>query len=355
MIPFCKNISVPVIFCCATDSKLSVYIYDIQTKLFNQALSLPGHTDWIRSIDVITYIPDSSDSPELGFKDGDLIIATAAQDKYIRLWKISDVTNTTPSESTSSQKTPNEETQSGELTQELLDSILNDDIKISTVQLSTKVHKLTLNTTPTTSLTSYPFVHLPANLQNPELKKTYSQPLKLVSSSADKQLMIWSPALDGVWTTIHRAGEIGGATHGFQGALLLTHPSDSALWVVGYGYTGALNFWRTERSRLVQMVGLSGHSGSVEAIEWAPGGGYVVSVGLDQTVRAWARWRRRGGKVYSWHEIGRPQVHGYDVHCVAFIDRGSDEKVVRAFEAPRTFVKSLENLTGVKEDAAVYE
>jgi elongator complex protein 2 len=50
-----------------------------------------------------------------------------------------------------------------------------------------------------------------------------------------------------------------------------------------------------------------------------------------------------------WHEIGRPQVHGYDLLHVAFLDplrfvSVADEKVSRVFEAPRNFVGLVQNL-----------
>ena len=54
-------------------------------------LTLLGHTDWIRSIDVATYTDTENNSALIsGFSKGDLIIASASQDKYIRLWKISE-------------------------------------------------------------------------------------------------------------------------------------------------------------------------------------------------------------------------------------------------------------------------
>lgn len=34
----------------------------------------------------------------------------------------------------------------------------------------------------------------------------------------------------------------------------------------------------------------------------------------------------------TWHEISRPQIHGYDINCISFVNKwryvsGSDEKV----------------------------
>lgn len=50
-----------------------------------------------------------------------------------------------------------------------------------------------------------------------------------------------------------------------------------------------------------------------------------------------------------WHEIARPQVHGHDINCVCMIKgsgnhrfvSGADEKVARVFEAPLSFLKTL--------------
>lgn len=54
----------------------------------------------------------------------------------------------------------------------------------------------------------------------------------------------------------------------------------------------------------------------------------------------------------TWHEIARPQVHGYDLRCLAMIGRfefvsGADEKVLRVFRAPKNFIENFSNITGV--------
>ena len=50
-----------------------------------------------------------------------------------------------------------------------------------------------------------------------------------------------------------------------------------------------------------------------------------------------------------WREIARPQVHGYDLMGVQFLDplkfvSIADEKVVRVFEAPKAFIQLTKNL-----------
>lgn len=54
----------------------------------------------------------------------------------------------------------------------------------------------------------------------------------------------------------------------------------------------------------------------------------------------------------TWHEISRPQIHGYDMQCLAMVGRfqfisGADEKVLRVFRVPRNFVENFANIAGV--------
>lgn len=50
-----------------------------------------------------------------------------------------------------------------------------------------------------------------------------------------------------------------------------------------------------------------------------------------------------------WYEMGRPQVHGYDLQALAMIGRfnfasGADEKVARVFQAPINVIENLQRL-----------
>jgi elongator complex protein 2 len=62
-----------------------------------------------------------------------------------------------------------------------------------------------------------------------------------------------------------------------------------------------------------------------------------------------------GTTTATWGEINRPQIHGYDMTCVAPISRlrfvsGADEKVVRVFDAPRGFARSMVHLEITSDD-----
>lgn len=57
----------------------------------------------------------------------------------------------------------------------------------------------------------------------------------------------------------------------------------------------------------------------------------------------------------TWHEISRPQIHGYDMQCLAMVGRfqfvsGADEKVLRVFQAPRNFVENFANISGTSRE-----
>jgi hypothetical protein len=76
---------------------------------------------------------------------------------------------------------------------------------------------------------------------------------------------------------------------------------------------------------------------------------------LDQTTRIHAPLPVTSGKaepIPSWHEVGRPQVHGYDLVGVVSLDplrlvSVADEKVARVFQAPQGFVKTMRGLGAV--------
>lgn len=51
--------------------------------------TLQGHDNWVRDLSFATYTSSENLTTNNLFKNGDLILASGSQDKYIRLWKIS--------------------------------------------------------------------------------------------------------------------------------------------------------------------------------------------------------------------------------------------------------------------------
>jgi elongator complex protein 2 len=88
-------------------------------------LALPGHDNWIRSLQFATYTEDSEPSGSKAsnhtLRRGDLILASGSQDKYIRLWKV------TPEESSGQQSSKGAEAtgdaDGGALTKDMLEAL----------------------------------------------------------------------------------------------------------------------------------------------------------------------------------------------------------------------------------------
>lgn len=78
------------------------------------------------------------------------------------------------------------------------------------------------------------------------------------------------------------------------------------------------------------------HFDGVQDLVWDPEGEFIITVGTDQTTRLFAPWKRKDQSQVTWHEIARPQIHGYDLKCLAMINRfqfvsGADEKFFEFF------------------------
>ncbi|KAG0056478.1 Elongator subunit elp2 [Gryganskiella cystojenkinii] len=387
-ISYLPHTAIPVMAVGSTDNKINIYV--MQSKQFEKVLSLQGHENWVRSLDFATFTSeddDESSSNQTGdsrhhtLQEGDLLLASGSQDKYIRLWRISGVN------SQNDQQQQENGAQAGSdasLTQEMLKSL--EEMSKSGTQLSTKAHMIEVSTEEAKKKFSVLFEALllghddwvytinwqPARAS--EKTGRYYQPMALLSASTDKSMMIWKPdEATGVWVNSTQVGEVGGNTIGFYGGLF----GPDGRWILAYGYNGAFHIWKNEgneisgnkiakrmcvamllarfRDRWVPQVSASGHYASVQDLTWDPTQSYLVSVSLDQTARLFAPWRHQeqgaSNSVSTWHEIARPQIHGYDAQCIAFSDKwtfvsGSDEKVLRVFDAPQTFVRSLAQLTG---------
>ena len=67
-------------------------------------------------------------------------------------------------------------------------------------------------------------------------------------------------------------------------------------------------------------------------------------------------WKRDG--ITSWHELARPQIHGYDLNAVSTLNdwkfvSGADEKVLRVFQTSKSTADLITRLAGLKTDTNV--
>ncbi|CAG8496848.1 7052_t:CDS:10 [Funneliformis mosseae] len=331
-ISYLPESKVPILACGSTDKKVLLFVQ--KNNQFVESLSLQGHENWVRSLSFATYTtpispPNNNIKQEYKLQGGDLLLASGSQDKYVRLWKFNLLANVSENGALSGGK----------------------------VQLSTKAHIIDVEVAKEGSCNNQRYSVMfeallmghddwvysvcwqpPCLIKDFEGNLKYHQPMTILTSSSDKSMMIWKPEADtGVWVNLVRVGEIGGYTLGFFGGLF----NKEGNCIIGHGHTGAFHLWKnvdkdeSDEQNWKPQVSISGHFNSVKDISWDKDFNYLVSVSLDQTARLFAPWCRKvssNDKIsLTWHEIARPQIHGYDIHCICFVNKwryvsGSDEK-----------------------------
>lgn len=338
-----ENKGTPILACGGIDQKLHIYLLDEVKNSFVRICSLLGHTDWIRDMKFVTC------------DDNSLLLATACQDTYIRVWKIKE-----------------------QIVSESQESITND-IDISNIDIST----FSIDDSMSLTRTSHMFqieerkwsIVLETILSNhddwihsldwaPKIIKNdkIHQPIRLLSASMDRSMIIWQPDenLKGVWSPVARMGNFGGKVGmtgqmGYMSALFLGTGEE----IISHGFHGSFHYWKrledeSTSEEWIPDVSVSGHFNSIMDIDWNSTKQYFLSTSSDQTTRLFAPWRNSIGKS-RFYEIGRPQIHGYDINCISSIKgnhehlfvTGAEEKVIRAFDAPVTFVNSYKEISGI--------
>ncbi|KAJ7179190.1 WD40-repeat-containing domain protein [Mycena filopes] len=323
---------------------------------------------WTRSGDL--FVRSAVLSWSLAFQDPatpeePLTLASGSQDATIRLWKIE--TFTRPVDSSVNSRP------SDALSDHLLDAFeasLGDlaDAEEGGRQISLKRHILTVKSNQTSS--AQYSITFDALLVGHEAgvtslswrPSTPDATPTLLSTSTDSSLILWSPTTirsssesgsTSIWISRQRFGDVGGQRlGGFVGGLWARGGDEALAW----GWSGGWRRWQSVKATEKvadeiwgEIGAITGHGGPVKSLDWSPTGEYLISVGIHGPVR--------GPDGLSWRELGRPQVHGYDVLGVAFLGplrfvSIADEKVARVFEAPRGFVDLTEKL-GVAHDRPV--
>uniref|UniRef100_A0A8C7GJH7 Elongator complex protein 2 n=1 Tax=Oncorhynchus kisutch TaxID=8019 RepID=A0A8C7GJH7_ONCKI len=285
---------VPILACGGDDCR--IHLYAQCNGQFRKVLSLQGHEDWIRGVE---------------WAYGDLLLASCAQDCLIRVWRLVAKSRT----KRNAQEEPFAVT---------LESVLAGH--------ENKVYGV--------------------HWQPPVIKGgDQHQSLSLLSASMDKTMILWAQEEgSGVWVEQVRVGEVGGNTLGFYGCQM----SPDGSMILAHAFHGALHLWTQSHGKEGEWspgVVISGHFNAVQDLSWDPEGEFILSVGSDQTTRLLTPWKRMDQTQPTWHEISRPQIHGYDMQCLAMVGRfqyvsGADEKVLRVFRAPRNFVENFANISG---------
>ncbi|PIC39427.1 hypothetical protein B9Z55_011116 [Caenorhabditis nigoni] len=288
-------------------------------KTFRRLVSVAGHTDWIHSI---------------AFNDDPfhLLVASAGQDTYVRLWSIEP-------ESGPHQEAPKIPAAEEDIQDNVLDELTSS---ANLFQFNNSSYRCSSHAV---MQGHDDWVHSTVWSENGQV---------LLTASSDKTCIIWRE-IDNLWRDDVRLGIVGGQAAGFFSAVFLNShrnhsDSDSEDVVVSSSYFGGLHAWKSsdeQRTFWTSLPMTGGHVGEVRDVDWHESS-FLMSVGQDQTTRVFAKSEKQ--QVYL--EMARPQVHGHDMQCLSFVNpsvfvSGAEEKVFRAFRAPKSFVKSLEALTGV--------
>jgi len=349
----------------AADQKVHIWVRSGQEFVSSTALS--GHEDWVRSL--AFHPQDQPDEP--------LVLASGSQDSTIRLWNIEPVEKMVA-------ELPQVEVTNQQLSNDVLDALeasMNSEADTEGgKQISLKRHIINVKS-DTVGMQQFTITFdallvgheagITGLAWRPGSGSTSSVP-SLLSTSTDSSVAIWSPSgvgddllqkANSLWINRIRFGDIGGQRlGGFIGGLWSNGGHETLAW----GWNGGWRRWRCSESagdsgleEWAEIGAITGHFGPVKDIDWSPKGEYLISVGSDQTTRIFGSTSGLEGSLNAspWHEIGRPQVHGYDLVSVRFMSSWgfvsiADEKVARVFEAPRGFAKLAKTLklSGAEEE-----
>lgn len=224
---------------------------------FTKFDTLVGHIDWVRGLDFVA------------LNESELLLASASQDTFIRLWKISGRPTAVRESPAKNIFGANEE-----------------------IQMEEK-----LFTVPNAAGTSHCYaVALESVLLGHDgwiygvhWMRTNENCLQLLSSSIDKTLIIWAMQEDsGVWMEKVRVGEVGGNSLGFYGGKF----SKDCASILGHGYQGSFHLWHFDTQRWTPGIVVGGHFNIVRDLCWDPKGEFLLTISADQTTRCHAPWQR---------------------------------------------------------------
>ncbi|GFN75662.1 elongator complex protein 2 [Plakobranchus ocellatus] len=316
------KLNVQMFACGCDDHKIHLFGRADDGK-FVKVITLPGHEDWVRGLHFTTQAED-------------ILLASCAQDHLIRVWRFVHKVDS------------DQDTHAGK---PISDMKYEEDITVKERLFKFEVHgNLICFAVFLESVLSGHENWVYSVKWKPMEKGSSDQSIKLLSASMDKTMILWSPDPEsGIWTEEVRVGDVGGNSLGLYGGLF----SPCGRSIIGHGYQGAFNQWKYNSSSGTwhpEVTG-GGHFAPVADLSWAGGGGdYILTVSVDQTTRLHAPWVY-GEDQFMWCEVARPQVHGYDLKCLAVLGKysfasGADEKLIRIFKAPKNFISNFCHICG---------
>ena len=326
------------------DKKINVYTV-MRIKTMNQELqnhsmnsikavefctSLTGHENDIRDISIV--------SSELFDNVNNIFFCSCSQDTFIRVWNVTKLEKNNLSEmanNVNALKSNSIYDEYKSKTSYVIKVPLHDTEKISS---KFEYYNITLDSV----LSGHEDVV--SSIRWGQLDNNFI----ILSSSLDFSIGIWVfNKKYNIWDKKYSLGEMIGNKHAFFYATFLNSYKE----VLAYSFHGSLYLWKmNENEKYEAKPVIHGHFDEVRDLDWDPTLNFLFSCSHDETTRIFSYWEENK----TWHEINRPQVHGYPINSMACVNLGkntlckiisaSEEKVLRMFNPPFNLIKFLKEL-----------
>ena len=327
------------------DKKINVYTV-MRIKTMNQELqnhsmnsikavefctSLTGHENDIRDISIV--------SSELFDNVNNIFFCSCSQDTFIRVWNVTKLEKNNLSEmanNVNALKSNSIYDEYKSKTSYVIKVPLHDTEKISS---KFEYYNITLDSV----LSGHEDVV--SSIRWGQLDNNFI----ILSSSLDFSIGIWVfNKKYNIWDKKYSLGEMIGNKHAFFYATFLNSYKE----VLAYSFHGSLYLWKmNENEKYEAKPVIHGHFDEVRDLDWDPTLNFLFSCSHDETTRIFSYWEENK----TWHEINRPQVHGYPINSMACVNLGkntlckiisaSEEKVLRMFNPPFNLIKFLKELS----------
>ena len=311
----------------------------------NFLVSLIGHENDIRDIQFIS--PFTHDSNKYFF-------CSCSQDSYIRIWNMQKLSN-----EDSLIKNLNINNNNNDISNEsnIFDEYKSKTsyiIKIEKDNNNIEYYNITLESILSGHEDAISSVQWCKIEEKEEDKNT--EKWCILSSSFDFSVGIWIfDKKYNIWNKEYSLGEMLGNKHAFYYASFLNNYKE----IIAYAFNGSFYYWKfnEESKNFEDEVIIHGHFNTVSDIKWDNTKNILFSTSHDETTRAYIYWKKNK----TWHEINRPQIHGYPINTIIVqnlnteneknilcnIITGSEEKILRIFSPPFNLIKYLKELSEI--------
>jgi len=304
--------------------------------------SLSGHQNSIRDLSFIR------------ISNGDLLLASGSMDGYARIWKIKQL---------SAENIKDIAVKFTDIPEE--DSKLHEQYESKTSYVFEDINSHKFYNIILESLLSYHAEGINSlqwgykmNYKNTEGTLPNLLDLRILTGANDGEICYWAAAGEGLpWNVVSTFGQMTSGTKYAVYGSCFCHSNHQE--ILAYTYNGCMFRWvyNETTTKWDPAIVPTGHFGPVNDIVWDPSEQFLLSCSSDMQTKIFGNLISAKSPIQNqWHEISRPQVHGYEINsivslplftvpddkiCTPFrIISAGDEKVLRVFDPPYLFMKA---------------